>query len=54
MADFHGDDLRGSRFHDVDLSGAYFRVVDLTGVVMRGVEMGRPAAAGAAARVGRR
>jgi hypothetical protein len=49
MADFRGDDLRGSRFERVDLtgaelfavdlSGARLRGVDLRGVVMRGVEM---------------
>jgi uncharacterized damage-inducible protein DinB len=49
MADFIGQDLRGSRFDRVDLSGAdlravdlanaRFRGVDLSGVVMRGVEL---------------
>ena len=49
MADFTGDDLRGSRFERVDLTGADFRGVDLTdgrfrgsyfgGVVMSGVEL---------------
>jgi hypothetical protein len=51
MADFRGEDLRGSRFEHVDLSGsefravdlrgARFRVVDMDGVVMRGVELAR-------------
>jgi hypothetical protein len=50
MADFTGEDLRGSRFERVDLSGAEFRAsdlcdarfrgVDLCGVVMTGVELG--------------
>jgi hypothetical protein len=50
MADFIGDELRGSRFERVDLSGSEFwatdlagsrfRGVDLTGTVMRGVELG--------------
>jgi len=49
MADFAGDDLRGSRFERADLSdsefwacdliGARFRGVDLSRVVMRGVEL---------------
>lgn len=49
VADFDGDDLRGSRFDRVDLSGAAFFAVDLSnarfrgtdlrGVVMRGVEL---------------
>jgi hypothetical protein len=49
MAEFVGDDLRGSRFEGVrlgdaefrnsDLTGARFRGVDLTGVVMRGVDL---------------
>jgi hypothetical protein len=49
MADFLGDDLRGSRFERVDLTGAEFRAsdlqrarfhgVDMRGVVMRGVEL---------------
>lgn len=49
MADFVGDELKGSRFERVDLSGAEFRAsdlagarfrgADLTGVVMRGVEL---------------
>ncbi len=49
MAEFTGDDLRGSRFERVDLTGtellavdlshARFRGVDLSGVVMRGVEL---------------
>jgi hypothetical protein len=50
MADFIGDELRGSRFERVDLSGSEFwatdlagsrfRGVDLSGSVMRGVELG--------------
>jgi hypothetical protein len=50
MADFIGDELRGSRFERVDLSGSEFwatdfagsrfRGVDLTGTVMRGAELG--------------
>src|SRR4051812_49328843 len=40
MAEFTGEDLRGSRFHNVDLRGSIFRDVDLGGVVMRGVELG--------------
>lgn len=49
MAEFRGEDLRGSRFERVDLRGseffachlseAWFRGVDLHRVVMRGVEM---------------
>lgn len=49
MADFIGDDLRGSRFDRVDLTGAEFRAADLCearfrgvdfrGVVMSGVEL---------------
>jgi hypothetical protein len=49
MAEFVGDDLRGSRFEGVrlggaefrnsDLTGARFRGVDLSGVVMRGVDL---------------
>jgi hypothetical protein len=50
MADFTGDDLRGSRFERADLSGSQFRACDLSGtrfrgadlcgVVMHGVELG--------------
>lgn len=40
MAEFTGDDLRGSQFRNVDLRGSIFRDVDLGGVVMRGVELG--------------
>ena len=50
MADFTGQDLRGSRFERVDLTRAEFRAVDLSrarfrgvdlhGVVMSGVELG--------------
>jgi hypothetical protein len=50
VADFSGEDLRGSRFDRVDLSGSEFRASDLTncrfrgvalsGVVMHGVELG--------------
>jgi uncharacterized protein YjbI with pentapeptide repeats len=49
VAEFMGDDLRGSRFERVDLTGAELfavdlsrarlRGVDLSGVVMRGVEL---------------
>jgi len=31
MADFIGDDLRGSRFERAELGGSQFRAVDLTG-----------------------
>jgi hypothetical protein len=40
MAEFTGEDLRGSQFRDVDLRGSTFRDVDMGGVVMRGVELG--------------
>ncbi|MDP4505733.1 DinB family protein [Nonomuraea turcica] len=39
MADFIGDELRGSRFERVDLSGAEFRASDLSGASFRGVGM---------------
>jgi hypothetical protein len=39
MADFVGDDLKGSRFERVDLSGAEFRASDLSGVRFRGVAL---------------
>lgn len=49
MAEFRGEDLRGSRFDAVelndaefrnsDLTGARFRAVDLTRVTMRGVDL---------------
>ena len=49
MAEFSGQDLRGSRFERVDLSDSEFRAadlrrgrfrsVDMSGVVMRGVEL---------------
>jgi hypothetical protein len=39
MADFIGDELRGSRFERVDLSGAEFRASDLSGARFRGVGM---------------
>jgi hypothetical protein len=41
VADFHHQDLRGSRFESVDLSGAEFRSVDLTDARFRGVEISR-------------
>ena len=41
MAEFLGEDLRGSRFERVDLSGSQFRSVDLTEARFRGVEMSR-------------
>jgi DinB superfamily/Pentapeptide repeats (8 copies) len=37
MAEFTGEDLRGSRFANVDLAGSRFRNVDLTGALLRGV-----------------
>jgi uncharacterized protein YjbI with pentapeptide repeats len=39
MAEFNGENLRGSRFTRVDLRGAEFRGADLSGVVRRGVEL---------------
>jgi DinB family protein/pentapeptide repeat protein len=36
MAEFTGEDLRGTRFERVDLSAARFHNVDLTGAVIRG------------------
>ena len=39
MADFFGEDLRGSRFEGVDLSGSQFRASDLTGARFRSVEL---------------
>src|SRR3954447_3131687 len=39
MADFSGQDLRGSHFRDVDLRDSRFHDVDLSGAVLRGVEM---------------
>ena len=41
MADFTGQDLRGSQFERVDLSGSTFRFVDLHEVVMGPVESSR-------------
>ena len=41
MADFIGDDLRGSRFERVDLSGSEFRASDLSGARFRGVDLSR-------------
>jgi DinB superfamily/Pentapeptide repeats (8 copies) len=41
MADFLGEDLRGSRFERADLSGADFWASDLSGVRFRGVDMSR-------------
>ena len=38
MADFTGDDLRGSSFERVDLTGARFRATDLIGASFRGVD----------------
>src|SRR3954465_6807953 len=40
MADFAGQDLRGSRFRDVDLRDSRFHDVDLSGAVLRGVQLG--------------
>jgi hypothetical protein len=40
MAEFIGEDLRGSQFRNVDLRDSTFRDVDMGGVVMRGVELG--------------
>ena len=39
MADFSGQELRGSRFQHADLSGSEFRAVDLRGSRFRGVAM---------------
>jgi hypothetical protein len=39
MADFSGEDLRGSRFERVNLSGSEFRASDLRGTQFRGVDM---------------
>lgn len=39
MADFIGDDLRGSRFEHIDLSGAEIRAGDLVDTRFRAVEM---------------
>src|SRR3954451_6119273 len=39
MADFVGEDLRGSRFRDVDLRDSRFHDVALHGAVLRGVEL---------------
>jgi hypothetical protein len=39
MAEFNGEDLRGSEFRNVDLRGSRFRDTDLADVVMRGVEL---------------
>ncbi|RVX41566.1 pentapeptide repeat protein [Nonomuraea polychroma] len=39
MADFMGEELKGSRFERVDLSGARFRASDLAGAQFRGVKM---------------
>ncbi|WP_188195938.1 DinB family protein [Nonomuraea sp. SYSU D8015] len=39
MADFIGDDLKGSRFERVDLSGAKFFAGDLSGADFRGMRM---------------
>jgi uncharacterized protein YjbI with pentapeptide repeats len=41
MADFFGEDLRGSLFERVDLSDSEFRTVDLTGSRFRGAEISR-------------
>ena len=41
MADFSGEDLRGSRFERVDLAGSEFRASDLTQARFRGVDMSR-------------
>ena len=41
MADFHREDLRGSRFERVDLSGSEFRASDLSETLFRAVEMSR-------------
>jgi len=41
MADFSGEDLRGSRFERVDLTGSEFRASDLTQARFRGVAMSR-------------
>ena len=41
MADFHREDLQGSRFERVDLSGSEFRAVDLAGARFRGVDLSR-------------
>jgi hypothetical protein len=41
MADFIGEDLRGSRFERVDLGGARFRTVELVDAEFRAVELTR-------------
>ena len=41
MADFSGEDLRGSTFERVDLAGSEFRASDLTHARFRGVDMSR-------------
>jgi hypothetical protein len=43
VADFTGEDLRGSRFERVDLSGSEFCSSDLTEIRIRAVEMMRGA-----------
>jgi len=39
MADFTGQDLRGSHFRDLDLRDSRFHDVDLSGAVLRGVQL---------------
>jgi hypothetical protein len=39
VADFFGQDLRGSRFERVDLSGSEFRASDMSGTRFRGIVM---------------
>jgi hypothetical protein len=39
MAEFTGEDLRGSRFEHVDLTGSRFQNVDLTAVTIRGADL---------------
>ena len=41
MADFQGDDLRGSRFERVDFTGSQFRACDLNDSLFRAVDLSR-------------
>jgi uncharacterized protein YjbI with pentapeptide repeats len=47
MADFLGEDLRGSRFERADLGGSEFWASDLSGARFRGVDMSRVVMRGA-------
>jgi DinB superfamily/Pentapeptide repeats (8 copies) len=46
MADFTGDELRGSRFQRADLSGSQFWASDLSGTRFRGVDLSRSVLSG--------